>query len=282
MIKPLLFGDDLLADIESTKRAPDGFRLWWLGQSGFLVQWNGRHLLFDPYLSDSLTEKYADTDKPHTRMTELAVNPSCLDFIDVVTSSHNHTDHLDRETLCPLLEANPNMALIVPAANRSFVAERLQVEQQRLTTLDDGQDIDVAGFTVHAVPAAHETVEQDERDRCRFLGYVVQFGDWTIYHSGDTVLYDEMVERLTSWSIDVAILPINGRGPERRVAGNLWGREAAKLAHDIGARLVIPCHYEMFEFNTASPDEFISEARRLGQGYCVLRCGEPWSSVQAR
>jgi len=47
---------------------------------------------------------------------------------------------------------------------------------------------------------------------------------------------------------DVALLPINGQVPERRVAGNLWGDEAATVAHDIGARLAIPMHFEMFAF----------------------------------
>jgi len=50
-----------------------------------------------------------------------------------------------------------------------------------------------------------------------------------------------------------------------------------RLARDIGTRLVIPCHYEMFEFNTASPDDFVGEAKRLGQAYRVLRCGERFS-----
>ena len=76
----------------------------------------------------------------------------------------------------------------------------------------------------------------------------------------------------------VAILPINGRSPERRVPGNLSGPEAAQLAKDIGAELVIPCHFEMFEFNTASPDEFVLECRSLGQRCQVLRCGESWDS----
>ena len=92
------------------------FRLWWLGQSGFLFQWRGQHLLLDPYLSDSLTKKYAATDKPHVRMTARALDPAALDFIDVVTSSHNHTDHLDAETIVPLLRVNKGIVLIVPSA----------------------------------------------------------------------------------------------------------------------------------------------------------------------
>jgi L-ascorbate metabolism protein UlaG (beta-lactamase superfamily) len=46
------------------------------------------------------------------------------------------------------------------------------------------------------------------------------------------------------------------------------------LGKAIGARVVIPCHYDMFEFNTASPDEFVAECRRIGQPFRVLACGE--------
>ena len=49
------------------------------------------------------------------------------------------------------------------------------------------------------------------------------------------------------------------------VLGNLSGTEAAELARQIGARWAVPCHYEMFRFNTASPDEFARICDRLGQ-----------------
>ena len=84
-----------------------------------------------------------------------------------------------------------------------------------------------------------------------------------------------MVETLRPFGVDVALLPINGRAPGRRVAGNLDAREAAELGRDIGARVVIPCHYDMFEFNTADPnEEFVPECESLGQPYKVLSVGE--------
>src|SRR4029078_9138595 len=96
------------------------FHLWWLGQSGFLLQWKGKRVLIDPYLSDSLTKKYANTDKPHIRMSERLIDPSLLKNISIVTSSHNHTDHLDAETLVPILKNTPGIKFIIPEANREF------------------------------------------------------------------------------------------------------------------------------------------------------------------
>ena len=278
MIRAVLSHDALLADIRAADRRDGNFRLWWLGQSGFLLQWQGVHVLLDPYLSDSLTKKYAQTDKPHTRMTELLIDPARLSFVDIATSTHNHTDHLDAETLRPILAANPGLKLVVAEANRSFVAERLGIDPAIPVGADDETSVDVLGIRFSGVASAHETIERDEQGRAKFLGYVFQFGGWTVYHSGDTVRYPGMAEKLKPFAVDVALLPINGRAPERRVPGNLSGREAAELAKDIGAGLVIPCHYEMFEFNTASPEDFVRECRKLGQPHKVLRCGERWES----
>jgi L-ascorbate metabolism protein UlaG (beta-lactamase superfamily) len=117
-------------------------------------------------------------------------------------------------------------------------------------------------------------VERDEHGRVKALGYVLQFGDWSLYHSGDTMRYEGMAEKLRPFAVDVALLPINGRVPERRVAGNLSGSEAAQLARDIDAKMAIPCHFEMFEFNTATPQAFVDTCRSLGQSFRILLCGE--------
>lgn len=279
MIRPVLCGEGFLAEVAATATEEAGFRLWWLGQSGYLLQWQGRHVLLDPYLSDSLTEKYAGTERPHVRLTERVIAPERLDFIDVATSSHNHTDHLDAATLGPLLRASPRMHLVIPEANRAFVAARLGVPASLPIGLDDGRSAEVGGFRFTGVAAAHETVERDAAGCCRYLGYLVRFGPWCLYHSGDTVRYPGMAERLAGCGIDVALLPINGAVAARGVAGNLSGPEAAALAADSGAALVIPCHYEMFAFNTAAPDEFRRAAERLGQPYALLAAGQRWSSA---
>ncbi len=275
MIAPFAKDDTLLADIAKASEADDELRIWWLGQSGFVVSEGGSFLLLDPYLSDSLTSKYADTDKPHTRMTERVIAPERLKDIAVVTSSHNHTDHLDADTLRPLLAANPRAQLVIPEANRDFVAQRVGCDTAFPIGVNDAQSVVVSGWQFTGIAAAHNERETDAAGRHRYLGYIIKRGPWTLYHSGDTLLYPGLSDTLAEHQIDVAFLPINGNKPERRVAGNLDGREAAQLAHDMGAGLVIPHHFEMFEFNTADPrDQFIPECERLRQNYRVLRAGE--------
>ncbi|MBN8247813.1 MAG: MBL fold metallo-hydrolase [Verrucomicrobia bacterium] len=293
MIRPLLQDDALLADIADIRALGCGLHLWWLGQSGYLVLWNGRFLLLDPYLSDSLTRKYAGTDKEHVRISTRVIAPERLDFVDVVTSSHNHTDHLDPETLRPLAAANPGLVMVCPEANRVTVRERCGLPEDRIHGLDAGVqesaggparvglvpgEVTVAGFRIIAVPAAHESLDRDTAGRHIYLGFLIQAGPFTVYHSGDTVLYPGMADRLRHWAPTVALLPINGRSPERRVAGNLNGREAAQLAKAIGAGCVIPGHYDLFAFNTASPREFQETCRLLGQPASVPKLGERWSA----
>ncbi len=276
MIKPHNQGPALASEIRNAKAAgnADSFDIWWLGQSGFLIQWNKRCLLFDPYLSDSLTKKYANTNKPHERISELVIESQLLDCVDVVTSSHNHTDHLDAETLMPLFQVNPNIQFIIPEANRNFVVDRVKCDVNFPIGMNAGEVKTVNDFTFHGVPAAHNEIERDAQGRCKFMGFVLQFGKFTVYHSGDTLWYDDMVKILKPFHVDVAFLPINGNDPARGVAGNLNCKEAVLLGKEIDVRLVIPHHYDLFKFNTADVREFEKEADEVDLSFRTLKLGE--------
>lgn len=279
MIEPWRSNDAFLEQVEA---GDGGLQAWWLGQMGFLVRAGGLRFVLDPYLSDSLTRKYAGTDKPHVRMTGRVVEPGRLRCIDVVTASHAHTDHLDPDTLRPLAEANPGMVLVCPESIRSLALDRSGLPPERVVGLDADGDGAVPsvhagrGWEIEAIPSAHESLERDGRGRLTCLGFVVRCGGWTWYHAGDTVPWSGLAERVGRCRPDVVFLPINGRRPERRVAGNLWGREAAELAAAAGAAMAIPGHFGMFEFNTESPGEFAEACTRLGQPHRVLRAGEGW------
>jgi L-ascorbate metabolism protein UlaG (beta-lactamase superfamily) len=174
--------------------------------------------------------------------------------------------------------------VVLPKADLTFAAERLQCEPSRLVGVDAGTSVRVGGVDFYGVPAAHDTLDRSAAGWMKCLGYVVVLGDYTIFHAGDTLRYGgdvleinaalkranlARVHGLRTSPIDLAILPINGK------VGNMNGTEAAQLSKQINARLVVPCHYHMFEFNTAEPEElFVPECEKLGQAYRVLRMGE--------
>jgi L-ascorbate metabolism protein UlaG (beta-lactamase superfamily) len=273
MIKPILQDEEFISDVQvAATKASHHLHLWWLGQSGFLVQHGPWLILIDPYLSDSLTTKYAATDKPHVRISQRVVAPDALEDISFVLATHAHTDHLDPETLRAIRRNNEGAVLIAPRAIRGIVSERWGGEDN-LILMSDGESQLFGDIAFRAIPAAHSTINRDTDGNAFYLGYVIRAGQLTVYHSGDTLLYEGMSQLLVPHSIDIAILPINGK------VGNMGGRDAARLAKGIGARVVIPCHYDMFEFNTADPkDEFIPECERLRQPYRVLKLGERFSS----
>lgn len=273
LIKPKQKDNELLNDIKSFNSST-GFKVWWLAQSGFLIKWQEKYLLFDPYLSDSLSVKYQNTDKPHVRMSELVISPDQLDFIDIVTSSHNHTDHLDAETLMPIIQNNVGVKFIIPEANRAFVADRVKCDLNFPIGLNDGLSFEHKGFKITGIPAAHNTVERNEKGECKFMGFIAEFGGFSVYHSGDTLWFDGLEEILKPYKVDLAFLPINGNKPERKVAGNLSADEAAKLGKIIGAKLVIPHHYHLFDFNTEDPQSFVEACERYQTNHKVLEMGE--------
>jgi L-ascorbate metabolism protein UlaG (beta-lactamase superfamily) len=266
--KDQLLLDDILSVVDS-----DELHMWWLGQSGYLIQYKGKRLLIDPYLSDSLTKKYASTEKPHVRISELVLDPALLPRIDIITSSHNHTDHLDAETLSPILSNFPECKIIIPEANRDFVSERLKIDRAIPIGLNDGELYADDVFSIKAIPAAHNSIDRNDEGKCHYLGYFITAGNLRIYHSGDTLYYDGMQTLISEFAPHVALLPINGNLPSRKVSGNLNATEAVDLAKSCNIPFVIPCHYDLFEFNTADVNEFISIAKSKGQPYLVLDLG---------
>lgn len=280
MIKAFKKDEELLSDIRSTDPRSIDVRLWWLGQSGYLIQYKGKRILLDPYLSDSLTVKYQHTEKPHVRISERVIDPSLLPKIDIITSSHNHTDHLDAETINPILNNSPYCKLIIPEANRKFVADRLKINADFPIGLNAGESFTEDDISFYAIPAAHNELDVNEDGKYPYLGYIIQLGSFPIYHSGDTLNYKGIEEWISPFKPAIALLPINGNDPERKVAGNLNAEEAVALGKKCHIPVVIPCHYDLFAFNTADVNQFISIAKRSSQGYCVLELGGKFSSYE--
>jgi L-ascorbate metabolism protein UlaG (beta-lactamase superfamily) len=133
------------------------------------------------------------------------------------------------------------------------------------------------GLTIHSLPSAHPDFDYTDETGYPFLGFVLEMDGVTLYHSGDTLSYPGLGERLSAFRPDILFLPINGHPAHLQRLGvppNMNAEEALFVAQDVRPRLVIPHHYDLFSFNTADVNRFADRARELRVPYTVLRPGE--------
>lgn len=255
----------------------EGLRLFWLGQAGFVIDIAGRRIVIDPYLSDSLAEKYRGTPRPHVRMMPPPVAPSAIAHVDLVCCTHAHTDHMDPGTLPALLAVNPRARLLAPRAMRQQALDRSGVEEARLVLIDAGETLDLGhGLSISATRAAHETLETDNEGNHRFLGYCIRAAGVALWHSGDCIPFDGLVEEVAGLKPKIALLPVNGRRPDlslNGVPGNFTLAEAVDIARAIGVETLMAHHYDLFDFNTIDPAE-IDDMARAESALRIVRARE--------
>lgn len=253
-------GAALVNEIRATIVDEGSATFWHLGQASWIVKSAHATIAFDLFLLPSLGQLQRRFEPP--------VAPADLTFLDVAFCSHDHLDHLDPFAVQGIAQASTRTRFVVPESAASQTVG-LVGDPTRVIVGAVDEVIDVAGLSVRTVPAAHGTGrdpvaecvwERDPDVGWRFVGFVVDVGGVRVYHAGDSEMYPGMVERLAPLNIDVALLPINGRDWFRErhgIIGNMDEREAAYLAHAIGARVLVPMHYDMFAGNPGSPGRLV-------------------------
>jgi len=263
---------------------PGEVGLAWLGQAGFAVRTRTTRVLIDPYLSDSLAEKYRGTAYPHTRMMPPPIAPGALTEVDYVFSTHRHTDHLDAATIMPLAAANPTAQFVAPAAE-ICAATKAGMPAERTWLVDAGQSRVLADdLRIDVLPAAHEDLKRDHEGRHHFLGYTLHLGGFSIYHSGDTIPFEGFADAVRRTSPTLALLPVNGRDAERTsrgVIGNMNFEEAVALCRACGIKYFIPHHFGLFDFNTVDVGELEKKLRKASDLNGVLPRVDEWYRLQA-
>jgi L-ascorbate 6-phosphate lactonase len=238
----------------------------WIGQSGYLFKGaSGRSVLVDPYLSNAAEDLIG--------VPRLTPSPlSAEDLVpDVLLISHSDLDHLDIPTVRTFAAGNRTF-LAAPSTSVTRARARCGWSVDASTALRPGDSCRAHDIEVTASFARHSDADLMTHDS---IGFVVEIGEMVIWHAGDTE-YDARLRSASSKTIDLALLPINGTG------GNMNAHEAALLAWQVGARVVMPMHYGMWADEdytyqglepgaTLDPRTFEDTYRRLGgQGRVVL------------
>ena len=250
----------------------------YIGQAGFIISDGTVSVAIDPYLSYSVDRAIENGDGKWTRLYAPPVTPDELSFLDFVFISHDHLDHADPETISG----------IAAVSDARFVSGKAISEKISSYACRDSVALgckkvcDFGSFRVSALPAAHEEVhmKDGESEEC---GFLFDFGGIKIYHSGDSLVYDGLCDAVRG--ADVMLLPVNGNGFYRRadgIVGNMDSFDAARLALDCGAGLLIPMHFDLYRGNSVPESavrEIISAAApsvrtafpKPGEGYIISR-----------
>ena len=242
----------LIDDISNDNSPVGSVAVWWLGQASFALKAAGIVVYIDPYLKES-----------SHRLSPPAFPPEAVTNADIVLLTHDHSDHVDPAALPGIAKASPSARFIAPRPIAKRVADLIGGTDRLLSAVaDESLSIEARGseLRLQAVPAKHEEFDLTP-EGYPYLGYTLSFGGVVVHHSGDTIPYEGQIERVKAHGVDLALLPINGRDVYRTKAGilgNMDYREAAYFASAIGAKVVIPMHYGMFEGNTVPPGHFIS------------------------
>lgn len=268
-----MVGIDLIGRIDALEVGERSLALWGLGQVGVTIKGPTGVLYVDPYLTDSDGE---GGSLPRTFPPPLA--PAKVTNASAVLLTHNHIDHTDPDTVLPLSAASPEARFVAPFTSRDTLVEA-GLDGSRIVVPEVGEPVEVSGATVTAVPSAHTELEYDAERGYPYLGYVIEWNGVTVYHAGDTVVYDGLIETLSAWDIDLAFVPINGRDyfrTQRGIIGNTDFRETAELTEVLDIGLILPTHYDLIEGNTADPGHFVSHLYAINpmRPHKLLRPGE--------
>jgi L-ascorbate metabolism protein UlaG (beta-lactamase superfamily) len=216
------------------------------GQSTFSVEMNGKHLVFDPFIS------------PNPQAEKINVNSIKADY---VLLSHGHGDHVaDAETI-----AKNNKAKII--SNYEIVS---WYEQKEIAghPLNHGGKWQFDFGTVKYVNAIHSSVLPDGTYGGNPGGFVVWDKNTCFYFAGDTALTMDMkLIPITCPKLDFAILPIGDNF-------TMGYEDAAIAAEYIECDTIIGCHFDTFGYITIDHDAAKAAFDKRGKKLILPTVGE--------
>lgn len=266
MIRYSNFGSKLLNEIKNTKINDKQIGIWFLSQEGFFIKTKDKNICFDPFLCNC-----------KERAIPPILDPKSLSILDYVFCSHHHDDHLDIPTLKQIGKSSNKTKFIIPAAHKKLLK---YFSGKRVILAENDKEIDLIDIKVLPIAVKHEDYKIDLQGHHLFLSYLVKINDIIFFHAGDTIGFSELNDKLSNYSIDIIFLPINGRDCDRfcnkNIIGNMNYREAASLAYNIKANLLIPMHYDVFLFNSENPAYLVDYLWRNypSQKYKLMIAGE--------
>jgi L-ascorbate metabolism protein UlaG (beta-lactamase superfamily) len=216
-----------------------------LGHAAFELVDGDTRVLIDPFL----------TGNPKAAVKAEELEPTHI-FL-----THGHADHIG-DTVDIAKRTGAQVVAIVELAN--------ELQEEGLENVSDpniGGTVDFGNVSVRLTPAWHTSTTPKGTVNTP-AGLVVKMGDTTVYHLGDTALFSDLQLVKARDEIDVALMCIGGHYTMDRI-------DAVAAAELVGARQIIPCHYNTFPPIETDAEAFKNDVK--GSEVVILDPGETHS-----
>ena len=186
-----------------------------LGHAAFTLEDGDTTLLIDPFL----------TGNPNAAATADEMNPAAI------LLTHGHQDHFGDTVEIAKRTGAPVVAI-------TEIAGELSGEGVDVRDCNLGGTASFGWGWVKLVPAWH-TSTTPKGTVSTPAGLLISFGGKIVYHLGDTCLFSDLQLVGRRHQIDVALMCIGGHYTMDR-------HDAVDAADFVGAKTIIPCHYNTF------------------------------------
>ncbi|MGH2911511.1 MAG: metal-dependent hydrolase [Solirubrobacteraceae bacterium] len=212
-----------------------------LGHAAFELSDGEHSVLIDPFL----------TGNPKAAVSADELSPG------TILLTHGHADHIG-DTVSIAKRAGAHVVAIVEIAN--------ELGEDGVGSVSDpnlGGTVNFDWGSVKLVPAWHTSTTPKGTVNTP-AGLIVKFAGKTIYHLGDTSLFSDLaLNAKSAGGVDVALMCIGGHYTMDR-------HDAVEAARLVGAKQVIPCHYDTFPPIETDAQAFKAEVEAQGSSEVIV------------
>ncbi len=216
----------------------------YLGHSAFAIRDRGKEVLVDPFLSDN----------PVAPPSASLVRP------DLILVTHAHHDHLG-----DALELSKHFGC--PVLSVSEINDHLEERGATVLQGNIGGEISMPFCRVKMFPAVHSSSFEDGSYGGEPCSFLIEMGGKTVFHAGDTALFNDLSLVADEADIDAALLPVGG-------TFTMGVKDAVKAMRLLRARVMVPMHYDTWSSISVDREVLGSAARGEEFSVKVLAPGE--------
>ena len=219
-----------------------------LGHACFTLSDGGTTVVIDPVLSQN---------------PKGAVSPDEIDPAAILLT-HGHSDHVGDTVAIAKRTGAPVFAI-------TEIAGELSGEGLETINCNLGGTHQFDWGTAKLVPAWH-TSTTDKGTVSTPAGLLINFKDTLVYHLGDTCLFSDLQLVGKRRQVDIALMPIGGHFTMDRF-------DAVDAADFVGAKTVIPCHYNTFPLIESDAQAFKADVESATSSkVAVLEPGDTFTA----